>query len=330
MELVSREWGDRRQEERTGRIRAEVKLRAAVKQQKKEEALASHEEKSSANHHEYAMKIKAIGKVVSPYTKRMGTPRQPQLVPSSRGFIEFNIPPASLCGIDQYSHIWVIFEFHANTNIFNKKAKIRPPRGRGEKVGQLATRSPHRPNPLGLSLIHVDRWDESQRRLYISGLDLVNGTPVYDVKPCVPWDIPGYPNDSVSSVLRVPDWVDQNDRISSVLFSAKASQSLQHMVLRGRLEPLYSVKNDGYAAAKRTIEEVLAQDPRSSHKGIKENGRGSKVNEHTYSLVFGQCQIHFIVREECVEVTEAEPIDFLPEAFVDGVPLMSASPGHTN
>jgi hypothetical protein len=54
------------------------------------------------------------------------------------------------------------------------------------------------------------------------------------------------------------------------------------------------------------------------------------VNEHTYSLVFGQCQIHFIVREECVEVTEAEPIDFLPEAFVDGVPLMSASPGHTN
>jgi tRNA-Thr(GGU) m(6)t(6)A37 methyltransferase TsaA len=96
----------------------------------------------------------------------------------------------TLEGIDQYSHAWIIFEFHANTDhVASKKTKIRPPRGGGIKVGQLATRSPHSPNAIGLSLVKVEHLDLHSHRLYISAIDLVNGTPVYDIKPYVPWDM---------------------------------------------------------------------------------------------------------------------------------------------
>ena len=349
----------RRQEERTGRIRAEVKLRTAIKEAEQLRLLAEHGRNINANSKpspvektekgtitaasddttRRAMVLHAIGTVVSPYTKRMGTPRQSQLVPSSRGFIEFHhVPAATLSGISDYSHIWVIFEFHANTDMLtnnnsnNKRTKIRPPRGGGVKVGQLATRSPHRPNPLGLSLVCVERWDQANRRLYISGLDLVNGTPVYDVKPCVPWDRP-------STLQRVPKWVSQDDAIASVHCSHKASAHLKKMVSEGRLAPLYTVDNDGYNGALQTLREVLAQDPRSSHKGIQDNARGTlsplritggvldkRLKE--YNFVFGQCQVEFVVVEEGVQVTDISAIDFDPESYVDGVPLVSES-GHT-
>jgi tRNA-Thr(GGU) m(6)t(6)A37 methyltransferase TsaA len=89
----------------------------------------------------------------------------------------------TLQGIDGYSHAWIIFLFHANTDLAeSKKTKIRPPRApKGVKVGQLATRSPHRPNPIGLSLIRIEYVDYAAKRLYISALDIVNGTPVFDI-----------------------------------------------------------------------------------------------------------------------------------------------------
>jgi tRNA-Thr(GGU) m(6)t(6)A37 methyltransferase TsaA len=164
-------WEKKRQEERTGRIRAEVKLREALSKLKKAKIETDDE---------HVLPLSTVGIVHSPYPKRMGTPRQGALVPSSRGCIQFlsPLPAEVLDGIDAYSHLWVIFQFHENTNLgTSKKTKIRPPRGGGIKVGQLATRSPHRPNPLGLSLVTIDRWEPSTRRLYIKALDLVDGTP---------------------------------------------------------------------------------------------------------------------------------------------------------
>ena len=164
-------WEKKRQEERTGRIRAEVKLRDALSRLKKAKI---------DDGDEHVLPLSTVGIVHSPYPKRMGTPRQGALVPSSRGCIQFinTLPPEVLDGIDGYSHLWVIFQFHENTSLAtSKKTKIRPPRGGGIKVGQLATRSPHRPNPLGLSLVTIDRWEPSTRRLYIKALDLVEGTP---------------------------------------------------------------------------------------------------------------------------------------------------------
>lgn len=164
-------WEKKRQEERIGRIRAEQKLREALSKLKK----AKLEDGD-----DHVLPLSTLGIVKSPYPKRMGTPRQGALVPSSRGCIELvkSVPPEVLDGIDGYSHLWVIFQFHENTSLAtSKKTKIRPPRGGGIKVGQLATRSPHRPNPLGLSLVTIDRWEPATRRLYIKALDLVDGTP---------------------------------------------------------------------------------------------------------------------------------------------------------
>jgi tRNA-Thr(GGU) m(6)t(6)A37 methyltransferase TsaA len=287
----------------------------------------------------------------------MGTPRQPALVPASRGFIEFaqHIPAATLDGIEHYSHLWVVFEFHANTLVQVKKTKIRPPRAGGIKVGQLATRSPHRPNCLGLSLVRIDKWDCKTKRLYISGIDLVHGTPVYDIKPFVPWDVPApfqlqhqqqqqenhhIDDDNGNNGFKVPFWVSQHDSLSRVDFTPTASDAICTLVSQQRLAPLYTDENDGFSAAKATLQQILAQDPRSSHKGLKTNARGttsssssSKNNNNNnsqtdapfYSLVFCQVQVDFVVNYDTshVQVVKCSEIDFDDAAYVDGVPLFS-------
>eukprot|EP00980_Cylindrotheca_fusiformis_P019272 scaffold6591_cov106-Cylindrotheca_fusiformis.AAC.2 len=300
----SEEWERRRQEERTGRIRAEKKLRNMLNQER-------HLSEQNSND-EYAMNLSTIGTVVSPYTKRMGTPRQGALVPSSRGYIQFtnSISPEAVDGIEEYSHIWVIFQFHANTSLAtSKKSKIRPPRGGGRKVGMLATRSPHRPNALGLSLVKMDRWEPSTRRLYINALDLCNGTPVYDIKPYVHWDIPGDNYDK--DILRLPDWVEnKNDVLPNVEFTESAESALLEHIEENRLAPLYSNKDETSAeGAKNTLLEILAQDPRTSHKGVTKNQRGSLSGVETYRILFCRVEIEFTVEESGATVVAIHPYD---------------------
>lgn len=313
----------RRTEERTGRIRAEVKLRQCTKEQQQQQQQQQATTETVNDNGRTTMLLRSIGRVTSPYTKRMGTPRQPQLVPSSRGLIVFTCPAASLDGIQEYSHLWILFEFHANTTVAgaSNKTKIRPPRAGGKKVGQLATRSPHRPNCLGLSLVQIESWDAENNCLHIRGLDLVHGTPVYDVKPCVPWDVPA------AGSLSVPAWVSQADALAKVRWTDEAEQSLLALVAAGRLAPLYTTLNNGVDAARKTLNEILAQDPRSSHKGLKANARGSTAaGQQAYNLVFGQTQIFFRVVgiQGIVQVEALKQIDFDPDNFVDGVPLLMA------
>eukprot|EP00536_Pseudo-nitzschia_multiseries_P018599 jgi/Psemu1/248833/estExt_Genewise1.C_27480002 len=251
----------------------------------------------------------------------MGTPRQGALVPSSRGCIQFmnSVSPELLDGINAYSHLWVIFQFHENTSLAtSKKTKIRPPRGGGIKVGQLATRSPHRPNPLGLSLVTIDRWEPSTRRLFIKALDLVDGTPVYDVKPYVHWDIPNEVKvieNPVSGIgLKLPHWVENKDDVlASVVFEKEAEESLRRFVRQNVLSPLLYPSKDSlsFVAAKQTLIEILSQDPRSSHRGLSKNQRGSisakggnnkqesgDGNNDFYRLSFGNLVIEFLVAEK--------------------------------
>ncbi|KAL7579525.1 hypothetical protein ACA910_007900 [Epithemia clementina (nom. ined.)] len=362
----------RRQEERTGRIRAEVKLRTVQKElsqlkirhqgdngvdkthqdnDDKNSSINSNYSSSSSSflHHQDRMILTCIGTVQSPYTKRMGTPRQSQLVPSSRGIIHFACQAAALDGINEYSHIWIIFGFHANTNIqtnssgqqqTQRKTKIRPPRAGGRKVGQLATRSPHRPNCLGLSLVRLERWDPSARQLHVTGLDIVNGSPVFDIKPCVPWDVPNYyqssnrvasalldyDTDPTNAAFRVPGWVTESDVFPKVSFSSVATDGLRDFVARGHLAPFYTTGNNGEEMAKRALEEILAQDPRSSHKGLKVNARGTtSTTDETYSLLFGRCQISFSVRSPSViEVVDVTNFGTELVEYADGVPLVSS------
>jgi len=150
-----------------------------------------------------------IGTAHSAFSRRNGTPRQGgALVPTARCVVTLSakLPKELLEGLQQYSHVWVIYIFHANTNILGSrkggavKGKVAVPRLDGGKLGVLATRSPHRPVPVGLSVGTVVDVDPSKGTLTIGGIDLVDGTPVLDIKPYVPFcdAIPG---------AFAPEWV---------------------------------------------------------------------------------------------------------------------------
>lgn len=125
-----------------------------------------------------------IGVVHSPFTRRREAPRQSALCTDVHGTIE--LYPGhhfgeALIDIDTWSHIWVLFWFHVNPNW---RPMVQPPRGM-KRRGVFATRSPHRPNPLGLSLVKLEK--RKGLVLEVSALDILDGTPVLDLKPYVPY-----------------------------------------------------------------------------------------------------------------------------------------------
>lgn len=128
-----------------------------------------------------------IGVVESCYGEKFGTPRQSGLVESAFGRIIFNkdVDPEACRGLEEFSHLWIVFLFDQVTEA-DVRWLVRPPRlGGNEKKGVLATRSPFRPNRIGLSLVKLE--EVGKGFLSVSGLDFVTGTPVLDVKPYLPY-----------------------------------------------------------------------------------------------------------------------------------------------
>jgi tRNA-Thr(GGU) m(6)t(6)A37 methyltransferase TsaA len=327
-----------RLEERRGRIRAELRLREAMKQQRysiigndkrRSAAEVDDEQQKDCSDVDLAemdkdriviengdiMVLQRIGTIVSPFTKRMGTPRQGSLAPHSRGYVQLIsqvCPTTCLMGLEQYSHAWIIFEFHANTNTpgnQRQRTKVRPPRAGGIKIGQLATRSPHRPNAIGLSLVKVDGVDTERNLLKISSLDLVNGTPVFDIKPFVPSDTP------VDHIF-FPSWVTQDDTIGNVSFTAEANTKLNEVVCQGHLAPLYTHENCGFDDARMAICEVLAQDPRPLKR------RGTTYAQDPYKIIFCSIQIEFIASNENISVVNVSYVDLKNAETAEGLPLI--------
>jgi tRNA-Thr(GGU) m(6)t(6)A37 methyltransferase TsaA len=127
--------------------------------------------------------LQAIGVLESCFKEKFGTPRQAHLVPGSTARLRIHPrynPGHSLAGLSEFSHVWLISWFHLNTNK-SFHPKIHPPRMKGGKIGVFASRSPHRPNPLGLSLAKLEKIEGDT--LYLSGIDLIHGTPILDIKP---------------------------------------------------------------------------------------------------------------------------------------------------
>lgn len=127
--------------------------------------------------------LNPIGHVRSCYPDKFGTPRQPGLVKEARAFLKLTAqvqPEFSLLGLDEFSHLWVIFLFHKN-NSARFHAKVHPPRLGGKTLGVFASRSPHRPNPIGLSLVEIVSVENDG--IWVSGVDLIEGTPILDIKP---------------------------------------------------------------------------------------------------------------------------------------------------
>ncbi|XP_029459624.1 tRNA (adenine(37)-N6)-methyltransferase isoform X2 [Rhinatrema bivittatum] len=128
-----------------------------------------------------------IGYIDSCFSAKNGTPRQPTVCRMSRARLTinksvFNNPEHSLIGLEHFSHVWILFVFHKNGHL-SCKAKVQPPRLNGAKTGIFSTRSPHRPNAIGLTLAKLEKIEGGT--LHLSGIDMIQGTPVLDIKPYI-------------------------------------------------------------------------------------------------------------------------------------------------
>ncbi len=137
--------------------------------------------------------LSPVGRIISPYGGKFGTPRQPGIVPAAIGEIRFFPPwnsPDAFRGLEGFSHLWIILLAHLIPEDTGLKATVRPPRlGGNEKIGVFASRSLFRPNRIGLSLVKLlgVESDKQGTFLRVGGLDLVDGTPVLDLKPYLPY-----------------------------------------------------------------------------------------------------------------------------------------------
>ena len=139
------------------------------------------------------MNIKPIAHVRTCYGEKFGVPRQSGLVGEAWGQLVFEPEYRQLDairGLDGFSHLWLVFIFH-HTSHKEWKPTVRPPRlGGNQKVGVFASRSPFRPNPIGLSCLKIEKidlLDPLAPIIHLSGVDVVDGTPVIDIKPYVPY-----------------------------------------------------------------------------------------------------------------------------------------------
>jgi tRNA-Thr(GGU) m(6)t(6)A37 methyltransferase TsaA len=187
-----------------------------------------------------------VGVVRSCFQEKFGIPRQPGLVPAAEAIIEL-LPPANqpeaVRGLDGFSHLWVVFVFHACPP-GEWHATVRPPRlGGNERVGVFASRSPFRPNRIGLSLVKLEEvtCGTGGVSLRVSGADLLDGTPVLDLKPYLPY-VEALPEASGGFAPAAPE-----ERLT-VRFSASAEAAVSARPDLPRLREL--------------ITQLLALDPR--------------------------------------------------------------------
>ncbi|MFP4586333.1 MAG: tRNA (N6-threonylcarbamoyladenosine(37)-N6)-methyltransferase TrmO [Desulfococcaceae bacterium] len=206
---------------------------------------------------DYAMA--PIGRIHSPFREKFGIPRQPGLAPSARSELEI-LPPydreEAFRGLSDFSHLWLLFRFHGNPE-GDWRPTVRPPRlGGNQRLGVFATRSGFRPNPIGLSAVRLLGMDRIEGRLTLrlGGADLLDGTPVLDVKPYLPY------------ADRIPEAVggfasSAPDEPLAVAFSPEAEAVLTERKERGEpdLRPL--------------IAEMLQADPRPAYRRSPETDR---------------------------------------------------------
>ena len=138
------------------------------------------------------MIINPIAYIRTEFSEKFGIPRQSGLAASLRGTVVFEPEyrnADALRGLEGFSHLWLIWEFSANTTGSAWQPTVRPPRlGGNERMGVFATRSPFRPNPLGLSCVEIDSIELDTADgpvIYVKGADLMDGTPIYDIKPYI-------------------------------------------------------------------------------------------------------------------------------------------------
>jgi len=205
------------------------------------------------------MEMTPIGVIHSCFDQKFGTPRQPGLVPASSAELILLPPydhPDCLRGLEDCSHVWVLFVFHASADQ-GWTPTVRPPRlGGNRRMGVFATRSPFRPNPIGMSVVELDGLLDvpGRRGLRLRNHDLVDGTPVLDIKPYIPY------SDAVPEA-RPPAGFEAAPARLEVAFAKSAEHACAAV-----------------AGLRELIVETLSLDPRPAYR------RGEEGAEHGVTL----------------------------------------------
>lgn len=217
--------------------------------------------------------------------------------------LEAGICRTSLDKLSTFSHLWVIFLFDQNTNWtdalcseserFTFTAKIAPPRLFGKRVGVFSTRSPHRPNPVGLTVVRIESVSEKDGVINVSGVDMTDGTPILDVKPYIPYDV----------VLdhRVPEWVMAEDvPLWKLKIDPQAEESLRTIAAE-RKSPFYPTYDDLVAL----LRDVLLQDVRSIHQGRGTTKEETDPDLDSYTCNVDDIAIEFLTLVDSIRIVKA-------------------------
>ena len=222
--------------------------------------------------------IQPIARMRSDFASKFGIPRQSGLVPELRSTIVFEPEfrnPDALRGIGEFSHLWLIWQFSEAVRQ-GWSPTVRPPRlGGNTRMGVFATRSPFRPNNLGLSsvrLLGMEQTKDYGTVLHVGGADLMDGTPIFDIKPYIPY---GDCHPDATGGF--------TDRAGEFLLTVDFPAEL--------LEKLPPDKREAALA-------VLSHDPRPSYQ---------RNEDRIYGLTFAGQDIRFTVREDILTVTEVTP-----------------------
>ena len=222
---------------------------------------------------EHTMQV--IARIRSEFPTKFGIPRQSGLVPETRATIVFEPEyrsPDALRGIDGFSHLWLIWEF-SETVRESWSPTVRPPRlGGNTRLGVFATRSPFRPNPIGLSCVRLEELRQTDGLgtvLIVSGADLMDGTPIFDIKPYLPYA------DAHSEALGG--------------FTAQAEDYLLAVEFPPELEEKVPPQH------RAALRGVLSHDPRPSYQA--DSGR-------LYGMRFADLDVRFVVEGKTLTVRE--------------------------
>lgn len=226
--------------------------------------------------------ITPIAHILTPFSQKFAIPRQGLGVSPAKGTIVFaeHIEASHACdGIEAFSHLWILFIFHENLKQ-GFTAKVRPPRlGGNKKIGVFASRSSFRPNGIGMSL--VSNLGLKGEQLLVGGVDLLNNTPIVDIKPYIPYA------DSLSDAVAGYADTKPNDTLA-VIFTQAAQYQLDKY-------------KEIYCDLAILINSVLAQDPRPAYKSAKQD---SKI----YFIRLYNLDIKWVVADNAANVIDIFPI----------------------
>lgn len=230
--------------------------------------------------------LSPIGTIATPYRQKFAIPRQPNLV-DAKGVITMHetvSAPAVFKGIEHFSHLWLLFLFHQTAARGWKPAVKAPRLGGNATLGVFASRSTHRPNALGMSVVRNLGWQQTGKTLSLTvgGVDLLDGTPIVDIKPYIP-----YADHQQEATDTLTDGHPTSER--PVTFSHTADKQVAAAAQR-------------HAGLRELICGILAQDPRPAYRQKLEQ------DEREYHVALYDLDVHWRVSDGAVEVLRLTPL----------------------